>query len=99
MLLLFNIANKLLVANAIFYIAYFAIIGLPIWYLTTTTYRAALPYDQVDATFHAMQHARFRINLEVIALQDNDNKPDLSQLKGLSQKLVEILNQSEIDEK
>lgn len=66
-------------------------IGLPIWYLTTTTYRASLPYDQVDAAFDTMQNIQFRINLEIVSLND---KPSASLVNDLNQKLIEVLNKS-----
>lgn len=59
------------------------------WYFTTTTYRAALPYDHVDTVFESMQNGRFRIDLDVIVL-DNSH---LTQINDLNKKLVEILNQ------
>ncbi|OQV25378.1 GPI transamidase component PIG-S [Hypsibius exemplaris] len=35
--------------NIFFYIAVFCIIGLPIWWVTTTTSRSSLPFDEIDA--------------------------------------------------
>jgi hypothetical protein len=34
--------------NTFFYVAVFCLVGLPIWWMTTTTSRASLPFDQID---------------------------------------------------
>lgn len=61
--------------NSAFYILLFVVVGLPMWYLTTTTYRAALPYDFVDQTFESMQNAQFGINVEVVNFDESIEKP------------------------
>ena len=40
--------DHLLRFNTCYYLFMFIVIGLPVWYITTTTYRAPLPFDQID---------------------------------------------------
>lgn len=52
----------------------FVIVGLPIWVLTTSTYRASLPFDSIDQLSKSLNRIEFKINIEII----NFNK-DLSE--------------------
>ena len=81
---------KILSSNAVYYIVFFAIIGLPIWYLTTTTYRAALPYEDVDQKFIEMQEAMFKINLQITFLTEN---ADLNRLNDVNKRFNELLKE------
>ena len=55
--------------NTAYYIVFFAIIGLPIWYATTTTYRAALPFDEIEQLAASISsRLSLRVNIELVSL-------------------------------
>ncbi len=64
----------------------FVVIGLPIWFLTTTTYRATLPFDEIDEIAYN-KNLEFLIKIELI----NFNK--LTSINDLEKQLLkEIKN-------
>lgn len=44
----------------------FVIIGLPIWVLTTSTYRASLPFDSIDQLSKSLNKIEFKVKIEII---------------------------------
>lgn len=87
------IVNKILVLNAVYYILYFAILGLPMWYLTTTTYRAPLPFDQIDEVYSAVNSLKFQIKLELIQFNEQISNQNLLDYE---KKLFQELNKGKL---
>ncbi len=65
--------KKILIINTAYYAIVFVLIGVPIWYLTTTTYRASLPFDQIDK-MSSMAYIEYQANLELIYSNLQRNK-------------------------
>jgi hypothetical protein len=56
--------NDLLVLNSLYYILVIVLFGLPIWLFTTTTYRASLPFEEIDH-ISSMKTLTAQINFEM----------------------------------
>ena len=71
-----------MILNAVYYIIVFVVIGVPIWCLTTTTYRASLPFDKIDE-INSMEKFEIGIKLNLVhfdtKLNENKLKTDLEQ--------------------
>ena len=80
------IADKYMILNAVYYIFVFVAIGVPIWCLTTTTYRAALPFDEIDQ-INARETLELSIKFSLIYL-NHQTKPE-----KLTNELEELLNE------
>ncbi len=46
------------------------IIGLPIWFLTTSTYRASLPFDSIDV-ISSMKNLKIKVNFDLVFFNQN----------------------------
>ncbi len=78
--------EKFLRLSSVYYILFVLIIGLPIWYASTTTYRADLPYDRI-ASLNANKF-QYTVLLELVDLSSNFDKIGLVKLeRELSDKL------------
>jgi hypothetical protein len=58
----------------------FIIIGLPIWFLTTSTYRAPLPFDEIDE-ISSIKKLQYNCQIELIDLNGQTSDTKLSELK------------------
>ena len=48
-----------------------AVFGLPIWFLTTSTYRASLPFDSISE-ISSMRQLEIQINIDLVYFNKND---------------------------
>jgi GPI-anchor transamidase subunit S len=69
-------ANDLLVFNTLYYISIFVLIGVPIWLMTTTTYRATLPFDEINEISN-LNFIKLRTKFEIVQSSTFINKDDL----------------------
>lgn len=58
----------------------FIVIGLPIWFLTTSTYRAPLPFDEIDE-ISSIQKLQYKTQIELIDLNEQTSEAKLSEIK------------------
>ena len=68
----------------------FVVIGVPIWMLTTTTYRATLPFDEIDEISFD-KNLEFSVNIELIQLNRQTSAKELSEFES---KLLTKINKS-----
>lgn len=73
--------------NAFYYIFVFLVIGVPIWCLTTTTYRAALPFDEIDSIYTAK---KLDVNIKINLIYLSEVKDD--KLSTIKNDFEEIIN-------
>ena len=81
-------ANNYMVLNAVYYLFVFVVIGVPIWCLTTTTYRASLPFDEIDQ-INARDTLDINIKFNLIYLS---TEKKLEKFTKLKEELEELLN-------
>jgi len=72
--------NKLLLINIAYYLIVFIVIGLPIWFLTTSTYRAPLPFDEIDE-ISSIKKLQYKTQIEVIHLNEQTSEAKLNEFK------------------
>jgi len=77
-----------MVLNAAYYLFVFVVIGVPIWCLTTTTYRASLPFDEIDQ-INARDSLEISIKFNLVYLSPEKKLEKISTLKH---ELEELLN-------
>ena len=80
-----ELENRLYISTC-YYVFMFVVIGLPIWFLTTTTYRATLPFDEIDEITYN-KNLEFLIKIELINFNKQTSISDLEK-----QLLKEIKN-------
>ncbi|CAF0806895.1 unnamed protein product [Brachionus calyciflorus] len=73
--------HDLLMFNTIYYILVFVIVGLPIWFFTTSTYRASLPFDSIDKLTESLQKIDFKIQVELIHFNKDISQDNLSKIR------------------
>ncbi len=59
----------------------FIVIGLPIWFLTTSTYRASLPFDEIDE-ISSIKKLQYKTHIELIDLNEQTSEAKLSEIKS-----------------
>lgn len=64
--------------NTIFYILFFVILGLPIWFLTTSTYRASLPFDSIESI--SLVKIDYQIRFEIIYFGNGVEQSKLNEI-------------------
>lgn len=76
----------------------FVVIGLPIWFLTTTTYRATLPFDEIDDISYN-KNLEFLMKIELIHFNRQLSIKDLEKqlLKEIKNGNVLFLKKNRID--
>lgn len=81
----------ILVINSIFYVAIFVVIGLPIWYVTTTTYRASLPFSEIDDVASMLYNSRieFKFDFEFVHYNPETTK---FKLENFDEKFIDEMN-------
>jgi len=74
----------------------FLVIGVPIWYMTTSTYRASLPFDEIDQIsqiqlFHVKLKLEFISNSEQMdIILGNVNVESLLKSSIINQTLLQL---------
>ena len=81
-------ANNYMILNAVYYLFVFVVIGVPIWCLTTNTYRASLPFDEIDQ-INAKDTLDISIKFNLIYLS---TEKKLEKFTKLREELEELLN-------
>ena len=56
--------------NSLFYILVMTLFGLPMWFLTTSTYRAPLPFEKIGE-ISSMKNLHVNINFELVFFNKN----------------------------
>lgn len=64
--------------NSLYYIVVMILIGFPIWYFTTGTYRASLPFNQIDQ-LSSINSFSAAFDIELVIL-DSDKKSSFAQI-------------------
>ncbi len=70
--------------NTLYYIILFGVFGLPIWYFTTSTYRAPLPFNEIYE-ISSLKDIGFEISFDLVYVK-NDISTD--ELKNIKDKLI-----------
>lgn len=83
--------ERLLRYSSIYYILVFIFIGLPIWYATTTTYRANLPFADIANISETL--IEFKYTFELVFFDKSLNNDDLNRAKD---DFVAKLNESKL---
>lgn len=66
--------QKLLIVNSSFYLAIFLLIGVPIWYFTTSTYRASLPFNEIDDVGSMLLNNQLELRFDFEIIQSRDER-------------------------
>jgi hypothetical protein len=84
--------EKILRFSSIYYIFIFIFIGLPIWYATTTTYRADLPFADIANISETI--IKFKYHFELVFF---DKNLDHGYLNKAKYEFVAKLNESKLN--
>ncbi len=72
--------------SAAFYVLLMLVVGVPVWWLTTTVHRVKLPYDQIAALDRDLQ-TRMRADILLVSPRDQEQGPKIQALlKGRAKK-------------
>lgn len=66
--------NKILLINTFYYLMVFIVLGVPIWYLTTSTYRATLPFESIDKISASLKKIDYQIKLQIVYFSSKDSE-------------------------